>query len=119
MCSSDLEHGDLDLLPDEHRLPRLALKDQHTCASPPRSNSVRGWCIRYCSGTSKAENRDEVFLLRAKAREGKGLRTEEERLLCIKDYLTAYHMICFYGGEARAEALKQYIGGEYGWQYID
>ena len=83
-------------------------------------------CVRICDEvlkelfrTSKAENRDEVFLLRAKAREGKGLRTEEERLLCIKDYLTAYHMICFYGGEARAEALKQYIGGEYGWQYID
>lgn len=83
-------------------------------------------CVQICDevlkelfGTSKAENRDEVFLLRAKAREGKGITTEEERVLCIKDFLTAYHMISFYKGEAEAEALKQYIGGKYGWQYID
>lgn len=83
-------------------------------------------CVRICDEvlselfkTSKIENREELFLLRAKAREGRGIKTEEEKNSSLKDFLTAYHMISFYGGEDKAEALKQYIGGKYGWQFID
>lgn len=82
-------------------------------------------CVQICDEaikelfrTSKAENRGELFLLRAKAREEKGNMTQEESSLCIKDFLTAYHIISFYGGESKARALEQYIGGKYGWQFI-
>lgn len=68
--------------------------------------------------TSKLENRCDVFLLRAKAREKLGFQNEEDRTNCIRDYLTAYYVIGFFDGEEQAEELKQYIGERYGWQYI-
>ena len=82
-------------------------------------------CIRICDealkelyGTSKVGNRAEIFLLRAKAREKKGFQSEEEKTLCLRDYMTAYTVISFYEGEKEAEALKKYIGEKYGWQFF-
>lgn len=83
-------------------------------------------CIRICDEvlkelihTSKAENRAELFFLRAKARERKGIKTEDEKEMCLKDLLTAYYTASFYAEDERTEALRQYIGGKYGWQFID
>lgn len=82
-------------------------------------------CIRICDEvleelykTSKLENRCDVFVLRAKAREKLGFQNQEDRTNCIRDYLTAYYVIGFFDGEEQAEELKQYIGERYGWQYI-
>lgn len=83
-------------------------------------------CIQVCSDalkelfqTSKLENRVEMFCQRAKAREKKGFQDEDEKKLCLRDFLTAYHVTSFYDGEKEAESLKNYIGETYGWQYID
>lgn len=82
-------------------------------------------CIQICSkvikelfSTSKVENRAELFCLRAKAREKKEIKNEEEKELCLRDFLTSYHVFSFYKREEEAEALKKYIGEEYGWQFI-
>lgn len=89
-------------------------------------NGKYGQCVRICDealrelfGMSKVENRGKLFCLRAKARERGGSGTEEENRLCLRDLLTAYHVISFYEGEEQAEGLRQHIGGKYGWQYID
>ncbi|MDE7210596.1 MAG: hypothetical protein K2O03_04030 [Lachnospiraceae bacterium] len=83
-------------------------------------------CIQACNmileelrGTSKVTNRVPIFFLRAKAREAKGPKTEEEKRDCMKDYLTVYTVISFYDGEKETEALKKYIEEEYGWQFTD
>ncbi len=68
--------------------------------------------------TGRAANRDEIFLLRAKCREQAGFSGEEEKELCLKDYLTAYYLMEFYEGEEKTKALREYIGGTFGWQYI-
>ncbi len=70
-------------------------------------------------GTSKVANRARIFILRAKARERKGLKDEEEKQECLRDYLTAYTVISFYEGEEEAKELKKYIKEKYGWQFID
>lgn len=83
-------------------------------------------CIQICEEalqelfkTSKVENREEIFLLKSKAREKSQPGTEEEKALCLKDLLTAYHLRSFFKGEDKAEDLKQYIGENYGWQFVD
>lgn len=84
-------------------------------------------CIQVCDevikelyGTSKVENRWEVFQLRAKARESRGVKDEEEKTLCLSDYLTAYYVASFYCGEenVKMKTLKKYIEEKYGWQFI-
>ena len=70
-------------------------------------------------GTSKVANRARIFILRAKARERKGLKDEEEKQECLRDYLTAYTVISFYEGEEEAKELKKNIKEKYGWQFID
>ena len=82
-------------------------------------------CMRICNevleelyGTSKVENRAQIFLLRAKSREGKGIENEEEKKLCLRDYMTAYTVISIYDGKEEAKDLKEYIVEKYGWHYI-
>lgn len=82
-------------------------------------------CMRICNevleelyGTSKIENRAQIFLLRAKAREGKGIENEEEKKLCLRDYMTAHTVISIYDGKEEAKDLKEYIVENYGWHYI-
>lgn len=82
-------------------------------------------CMQICDAalkelyaTSKVANRAEVFLLRAKARERKGIKTEEEKNQCLSDYMIAYTVISFYDGEEEAEDLRKYIGENYGWESI-
>lgn len=82
-------------------------------------------CMRICNevleelyGTSKVENRAQIFLLRAKAREGKGIEDEEEKRLCLRDYMIAYTVISIYDGKEEAKDLKEYIVENYGWHYI-
>lgn len=82
-------------------------------------------CIEKCSElleqlflTTKLENRQDVFLLRAQAKEQRGFTSEEEKKDCLRDYLTAYYTAEFYDGEESVSALRQYIGENFGWQYI-
>lgn len=82
-------------------------------------------CIQMCSeamkelfSTGKVENRAELFCLRAKAREKKEIKSEDEKKQCLRDLLTSYHVFSFYKREEEAEALKKHIGEEYGWQFI-
>ncbi len=83
-------------------------------------------CILICDevikemySTSKEENRWYLFYIRAKAREGRELKSEEEKKLCLEDFLTAYHLVAFYNGEEKAETLKKYIEEKYRWQFIN
>lgn len=68
--------------------------------------------------TSKEENRAEIFYLRAKAREGKGIENNEEKSLCYTDFQIACAVFFFYGKKERAQELIKYMEEEHGWQYI-
>ena len=68
--------------------------------------------------TSKVENRAEVFYLRAKAREGRGLNSDTESTLCQRDYQVACTVFSFYGQEKKAQKLIEYMEEKYGWEYI-
>lgn len=83
-------------------------------------------CIKTCNevleglyGTSKLENRNIIFELRAKAKEHLGFKNEEEKKQCIKDFLTAYYVTEFYGEEGHAAELKKHVEEVYGWQFIE
>ncbi len=83
-------------------------------------------CIKVCNEvlevlytTSKLEDRNRVFELRAKAREQIGFANEEEKQQCIKDFLTAYYVTEFYDGEEAAKQLKEYMKEVYKWQFIE
>lgn len=90
-------------------------------------NGCYAECIEICNEaleelfqTSKVENRAEIFLLRAKAKEKIGFHTEEERELCLQDFLTAYYVMEFYDGEESVTELKKHIQEEYKeWQFIE
>lgn len=69
--------------------------------------------------TSKLEDRQLIFLLRAKAQEQMGFLSEEEKKQCLRDYLTAYYVTKFFNGEESIGKLKNYIEEEYGWQFIE
>lgn len=69
--------------------------------------------------TSKLEDRNLIFELRAYAREKLGFTEEEEKILCLKDFLTAYYVTDFYEGEEKAKKLKKHIEEVYGWQFIE
>ncbi len=82
-------------------------------------------CIEMCDDAvkelekiSKLENRSEVFLLRANAREKLGFAGNEDREICLRDFLTAYYVADSYENKKLAEAVRQHIGEVYGWQYI-
>lgn len=83
-------------------------------------------CIKICNevleelaATSKLEERNLIFELRAYAREKIGFTEEEEKNLCLKDFLTAYYVTDFYDGKEKAQKLKQHIEEVYGWQFIE
>ena len=90
------------------------------------SQNNRDICIKICSEileelitTSKLEERNLVFELRAYAKEKLGFVEEEEKNLCLKDFLTAYYVTEFYDGEEKAQNLKKHIEEVYGWQFIE
>lgn len=83
-------------------------------------------CIKICSEvleelyeTSKLENRNRIFELRARASEQLGFQTEEEKKQCIKDFLTAYYLTGFYEGKEQAEEIKRHLEEVYEWQFIE
>ena len=83
-------------------------------------------CIKICdevleelTTTSKLEDRNLIFELRAYAKEKFGFTEEEEKKLCLKDFLTAYYVIEFYDGKEKAQKLKKHIEEVYGWQFIE
>ena len=83
-------------------------------------------CITICNEvleeltiTSKLEDRNLIFELRAYSREKIGFTEEEEKHLCLKDFLTAYYVTDFYNGEEKAQKLKKHIEEVYGWQFIE
>lgn len=83
-------------------------------------------CITICNevleelaATSKLEDRNLIFELRAYAKEKLGFTNEEEKRLCLKDFLTAYYVTEFYDGEEKAQNLKKHIEEVYGWQFIE
>ena len=83
-------------------------------------------CITICNEvleelniTSKLEERNLIFELRAYAREKIGFTEEEEKHRCLKDFLTAYYVTDFYNGEEKAQKLKKHIEEVYGWQFIE
>lgn len=83
-------------------------------------------CITICNEvlkeliiTSKLEDRNLIFELRAYAREKIGYSGEEEKNLCLKDFLTAYYVTDFYDEEEKAQKLKKHIEEVYGWQFIE
>lgn len=83
-------------------------------------------CIKICNEvleelttTSKLEERNFIFELRAYAKEKLGFTEEEEKKLCLKDFLTAYYVTEFYDGKEKAQNLKKHIEEVYGWQFIE
>lgn len=101
---------------------RSAMGDYAECLY---ENEKYELCIRICNEvleelykTSKLENREKIFKLRAMAREKKGFKDETEKNQCLRDFLTAYYVMEFYG-EEDAERLKQHIEEEYGWQFTE
>ena len=83
-------------------------------------------CIKICNevleelaATSKLEDRNLIFELRAYAKEKLGFTNEEEKRLCLKDFMTAYYVTDFYDGEEKAQKLKKHIEEVYGWQFIE
>ncbi len=83
-------------------------------------------CIQICDealeelfGSSKVEDKAELFYFRARAREARGFKNEEEEKLCLKDFLTAYHLFFLYGREKKKEALKKYLEEKCKWQFTD
>lgn len=79
-------------------------------------------CIQVCNevldiyyGTSKLGDRAKVFFLRAKARQARGRKEEED--LYIQDLKTAYYTFSFYDGEE--SAIKKQIEEEYGWLFTE
>jgi len=89
------------------------------------SNKKYDACIKICNEvleelymTSKLEDRNLFFELRACAKEKLGF-TEEEKKHCLKDFLTAYYVTEFYDGEEKAQNLKKHIEEVYGWQFIE
>ena len=83
-------------------------------------------CIHKCNEvleelyeTSKLEDRNIIFKLRAYAREKLGFVSEEEKRLCVKDFLTAYYVTEFYDGEEKAAELKKHLEEVYGWQFTE
>lgn len=83
-------------------------------------------CMKICSEvveelyeTSKLENRNRIFELRARASEQLGFQTEEEKKQCIKDFLTAYYLTEFYEGKEQAEEIKRHLEEMYEWQFIE
>ena len=83
-------------------------------------------CIKICNEvleelttTSKLEDRNLIFELRAYAREKLGYSGEEEKKQCLKDFLTAYYVTDFYDGEEKAQKLKKHIKEVYGWQFTE
>ena len=83
-------------------------------------------CIKICNEvleelatTSKLEDRNLIFELRAYAREKLGYTGEEEKKLCLKDFLTAYYVTEFYDGKEKAQRLKNHIKEVYGWQFTE
>lgn len=90
------------------------------------SNKKYDACIKICNEvleelttTSKLEDRNLIFELRAYAKEKLGFIKEEEKRLCLKDFLTAYYVTEFYDGEEKAQKLKKHIEEVYGWQFIE
>ena len=90
------------------------------------SNGKYDVCIKICNEvleelttTSKLESRNLIFELRAYAREKQGFTEDEEKNLCLKDFLTAYYVTDFYDGEEKAQKLKKHIEEVYGWQFIE
>lgn len=82
-------------------------------------------CIKICNEaleelttTSKLEDRNHFFEIRAYAKEKLGY-AEKEKQLCLKDFLTAYYVTDFYDGEEKAKKLKKHIEEVYGWQFIE
>lgn len=81
-------------------------------------------CIEVCNkimkelyATSKLENREKIFELRARAREKIGFETEEERKQCIKDFLTAYYVSDFYNYESKE--IRNHVERVYECQFIE
>ena len=90
------------------------------------SNEKYDTCIKICSEvleelttTSRMADRNLIFELRAYAREKLGYTGEEEKNLCLKDFLTAYYVTEFYDGEEKAQKLKKHIKEVYGWQFTE
>lgn len=89
-------------------------------------NSNYEHCINICNevlkelyGTSKLENRQKLFELRARAREETGFKEEDEKKQCLKDYLTAYYVAEFYDDKECAAEVKKHVEEVYGWQFIE
>lgn len=83
-------------------------------------------CIKICTevlevlhDTSKLEDRNKIFELRARAREQLGFQNEEEKEQCLKDFLTAYYVTEFYDGKEEAAGIKRHVEEAYGWQFIE
>jgi len=91
-----------------------------------RNGNTYEHCINICNevlkelyGTSKLENRQKLFELRARAREETGFKEEDEKKQCLKDYLTAYYVAEFYDDKECAAEVKKHVEEVYGWQFTE
>ncbi len=75
--------------------------------------------IQELSLTSKLENREKFFYLKAKAQEKIGFLLEVEKQQCMNDFLTAYYIREFYNGEEDAKEVEMYIKERCLWQFIE
>ena len=75
--------------------------------------------IQELSLTSKLENREKFFYLKAKAQEKIGFLLEVEKQQCMNDFLTAYYIREFYNGEEDAKEVEMYMKERCPWQFIE